>query len=87
VMRDGNCMCALEGLNLRSRTQEFVLRAGTGGPDTLREIVRQQYNFAPVSSEVEDYQVDLRAVRVLELDIIPSLSGGGIASLTELRLR
>ena len=70
-----------------SRTQEFVLRAGASLTGPLREIVRQQYNFTPVSSEVEDYRVNLGAVRVLELEIIPSLSGGGIASLTELRLR
>jgi len=70
-----------------SRTQEFVLRVGSDPDAPFQEIVRQQYNFSPVSSEVEDYQVNLLAVRVLELEIIPLISGGGIASPTELRLR
>ena len=69
------------------RTQEFVLRAGTDPARPLQEIIRQQYNFTPVSSEVEDYKVDLKEVRVLELEITPLISGGGVATLTELRVR
>jgi uncharacterized protein (DUF736 family) len=70
-----------------SRTQEFVLRWSRGDAAPFQEIVRQQYNFSPASSEVEDYTVDLNGVRILELEIIPSISGGDRhASLTEFRL-
>jgi hypothetical protein len=67
------------------RTQEFVLRSG--GP--FREIVRQQWNFSPPSStrESEEYRVELSDVTVLELTIVPDISGGATcASLKELRL-
>ncbi len=71
------------------RTQEFVLSWSPGGGQPYREIVRQQYNFSPpgVSSEVEDYVVDLAGVAALELVIIPDISGGhACASLVQLRL-
>jgi hypothetical protein len=71
-----------------SRTQEFVLRwsAGEGAP--IKEILRQQYNLSLGSSEIEDYVVNLEGVKVLELEINPSIQGGEIrASLAELRLR
>ncbi len=71
------------------RTQEFVLRWSPGGGQPYREIVRQQYNFSPpgVTSEVEDYGVDLDGVAALELVIIPDISGGhACASLVQLRL-
>ena len=70
------------------RTQEFVLSWSLGG-EHYREIVRQQYNFSPsgVTSEVEDYVVDLDGVATLELVIIPDISGGQArASLRQLRL-
>ncbi len=73
----------------RGRTQEFVLSWSPGGEEHYREIVRQQYNFSPpdVTSEVEDYVVDLNGVAVLELVIIPDISGGlACASLAQLRL-
>jgi hypothetical protein len=72
----------------QSRTQEFVLRwsAGEGAP--FKEILRQQYNLAPGSSEIEDYAVNLEGVKVFELEINPAISGGDFrASLAELRLR
>jgi hypothetical protein len=71
------------------RTQEFVLSWSPGGEQHYREVVRQQYNFSPpgVTSEVEDYAVDLDGVAALELAIIPDISGGPArASLTQLRL-
>jgi len=72
----------------KSRTQEFVLRWSSGEDRPLQEIVRQQYNFAPLSTEVEDYAVDLQGVKTLELEINPSISGGDIcASLAEMRVR
>jgi len=51
--------------------------------------VRQQYNFSPpgMSRELEDYVVDLDGLTMLELSIIPDISGGGArASLAQLRL-
>ena len=72
-----------------ARTQEFVLSWAPEGAQHYREIVRQQYNFSPpdVTSEVEDYVVDLDGVAALELKIIPDISGGqACASLAQLRL-
>jgi len=73
----------------RERTQEFVLRWSPDGGASYREIVRQQYNFSPpgMSRELEDYVVDLDGLTMLELSIIPDISGGGArASLAQLRL-
>lgn len=72
-----------------ARTQEFTLRWSPGGDQTLREVVRQQYNFSPpgTTREVEDYALDLEDVAVLELRIVPDL--GGVerrASLAQWRL-
>jgi len=71
------------------RTQEFVLQWSSDGGSSLKEIVRQQWNFSPPESirEVEEYQMDLSGVTVLELIIKPNI-GGGIAraSLRNLRL-
>lgn len=74
---------------LTERTQEYVLRWSADGGQSFREIVRQQWNFSPqgATCETEDYHVDLPAVTVLELSIIPHTSGGNaIASLARLRL-
>jgi hypothetical protein len=71
------------------RTQEYVLRWSPDGGQSYREIVRQQWNFSPqgATSETEDLHVDLPAVTVLELSIIPDISGGNaFASLAQLRL-
>jgi hypothetical protein len=71
------------------RTQEFVLRWSSDGGSTLKEIVRQQWNFSPPGSrrEVEQYQVDLHNVKVFELVIKPDIAGGvARASLKNLRL-
>jgi hypothetical protein len=72
-----------------TRTQEFVLRASSNSDGPFREIVRQQWNFsAPTSMrEIEDYRVELSDVAVLELTIVPNISGGAArASLKSLRL-
>lgn len=74
---------------LTERTQEYVLRWSPDGGQSFREIVRQQWNFSPNSttSEVEDHLVELPAVTMLELSIIPDISGGNaIASLAQMRL-
>jgi hypothetical protein len=59
------------------RTQEFVLQWCSDGSQSYREIVRQQWNFSPPVSmrEIEDYAVELDAVTVLELKIVPDTSG------------
>lgn len=71
------------------RTQECVLRWSPDGGKSYREILRQQWNFSPqgATSETEDLHVELPAVTVLELIIIPDISGGNaFASLAHLRL-
>lgn len=72
-----------------ARTQEFSLRWSTDGTAFPREIVRQQYNFSPpdVTRECENYSVDLAALMLLELIIVPDISGGEArAWLAQLRL-
>lgn len=72
-----------------ARTQEFVLRWSPDGGRTVREIVRQQWNFGPPETirEAEDYRVELSGVTVLELAIVPDKSGGDArASLAQCRL-
>ena len=73
----------------QERTQEFVLRWLPEGQQSLREIVRQQYNFSPstTNQEIEDYRVNLNGVSVVELEIVPDISGGDAhASLAQIRL-
>jgi hypothetical protein len=72
-----------------ARTQEFVLRWSPDGGTSFREIVRQQWNFSPPETirEDEEYQVELSNVTILELIIVPNMSGGAArASLKNLRL-
>jgi hypothetical protein len=72
-----------------ARTQEFVLRWSSDGGRSFREIVRQQWNFSPPNTtrEVEEYRVALSDVTVLDLVIVPDISGGvARASLKSLRL-
>jgi hypothetical protein len=61
-----------------TRTQEFVLRWSTGDEHCLQEIVRQQWNFSPPGTtlETEDYTVELPGARVLEMIVLPDISGG-----------
>ena len=71
------------------RIQEFVLRWSLDGGRSFREIVRQQWNFSPPDTvrEVEEYQVEVSDVTVLELIIVPDISGGAArASLKSLRV-
>jgi hypothetical protein len=73
----------------RGRTQQFVLSWSGSWDGMPIEIVRQQWNFSPDGSteEVENYRVDLRGVRVLQLEIIPDINGGdAIATLAEWRI-
>jgi hypothetical protein len=72
------CISLVFEENETTRTQEFVLRWSPDGGNSVKEIVRQQWNFSPPDSvrEVEEYQVELSAVTVLELIINPNISGG-----------
>jgi len=70
-----------------NRTQEFLLRWSPDQGLSYREIVRQQYNFNPpgTTTEREEYQVNLSGVTVLELTLIPDLSGAQVlASLARM---
>lgn len=71
------------------RTQEYVLCWSPDGGKSFQEIVRQQWTFNPqnASFEIEDHRVELPAVTVLELSIIPDIKGrSAFASLVRLRL-
>ncbi|WP_187263578.1 hypothetical protein [Pontibacter beigongshangensis] len=73
----------------QERTQELLLRWLPAGSQAYQEVVRQQYNFSPphTTEEAEDYVVDLRQAKALELKIIPDISGrNAYASLAALRL-
>ena len=72
-----------------TRTQEFVIRWSADGGRSSRDVVRQQWNFAPTGSarEAEDYRVELSDVTALELTIVPDVSGGAArASLAQWRI-
>jgi hypothetical protein len=72
-----------------SRTQEYVLRWSADGGQSLREIVRQQWNFNPdnAAAETEEHLVELVGVTTLELTIVPDTSGGNtLATLAQFRL-
>lgn len=71
--------------NNYERTQEFVLRWSKDGV-VFHDIVRQQYNFRPATTEVEEYDVNLDGVVALQLKITPDINGPVIATLAELRL-
>jgi hypothetical protein len=71
------------------RMQEFVLRWSADKGQSFREIVRQQWNFSPPHTirEAEEYKFELSNVTVLELIIVPDVSGGTArASLKAMRL-
>ena len=83
------CISLVFEENETARTQEFILRWSPDGGDSVREIVRQQWNFSPPESmrEVEKYRVELSGVTVLELVIVPDIADGpGRASLKIFRL-
>ena len=71
------------------RTQEYVLRWSPDGGATVHDVVRQQWNFSPqgATRQTEDLHVDLADVTMLELSVIPDISGGDArASVQSLRL-
>ena len=83
------CISLVFEENEIARTREFVLRWSADGGSTVKEIVRQQWNFSPPDSirEVEEYRAEFSGITVLDLVINPNI-GGGIAraSLKHLRL-
>ena len=73
----------------RARTQEFALDARAGGEEQARNVVRQQFTFAPpgTTSQTEDYATDLRDAVRLELTIVPDIGDpSAVASLKEWRI-
>jgi hypothetical protein len=72
------CISLVFEENETARTQEFVLRWSPDGGRSIKDIVRQQWNFSPPGAvrEVEEYQVDLSGVTALELIINPNIGGG-----------
>jgi len=78
-------LCFLE--LTQARTQEYVLRYSADQGQSSHEVVRQQWNFNPegANTEIEEHQLDLQNVSLLELIIIPEISGGELrASLQTL---
>jgi hypothetical protein len=74
---------------LRPRTQELALAWRGANESASRNVVRQQFTFAPpgTSVESEDYTTDLRDVVQLELTIVPDISdSSAVATLKEWRI-
>ena len=71
-----------------ARSQEFALAWQRTGKAEWQEFVRQQFNFSPPGTtiEKEDFKVSLERATGLQLLIIPERSGGGHASLSQLRI-
>src|SRR5260370_25832435 len=72
------CISLVFEENETARTQGFVLRWSPDEGKSLKEIVRQQWNFSPPGAirEVEEYQVELSNVTALELVIKPNIGRG-----------
>lgn len=73
-----------------SRTQELQLAVSRDGGQTYRELLRQEFNFAPAGTtfEREEWSVGAESVTHLRLQIKPDKGGRPVrASLTALVLR
>jgi len=74
----------------RERTQQYTLKWSPEYGEPFQEIVRQQWTFSPQGSisEIEDHYVELPAVTIVELEIIPIIRVGSsaVATLAEWRL-
>ena len=80
--------CCSSRLISPARTS-LPLRWSPDGGRSYRDIVRQQWNFSPLTAtrELEDYHVELSGVTALELTIVPDQRGGEAqASLAQWRL-
>jgi hypothetical protein len=57
-------------------TQEFVLLWRSSNGPNWREIVRQQFNFSPnTTNQREEFNVSLNDVISIELRIVPAING------------
>jgi hypothetical protein len=68
------------------RTQEFTLSWWSQRGERHQTVVRQQFNFSPrgATTQVENYEVDLPDAAVLELRVVPDMSGGSaVARISE----
>jgi hypothetical protein len=68
------------------RTQEFTLSWWSHRGERHQTIVRQQFNFSPrgATTQVENYEVDLPDAAVLELRLVPDVSGSSaVARISE----
>ncbi len=75
-------LCFLEADT--ERTQQFTLHWSPGNTSALRPLLQQEWNFSPTGSinQIEDYEVDLNAVRMLQLVVSPEIkSGAAVATL------
>ena len=73
-----------------SRTQELQLAVSRDGEKTYRELLRQEFHFAPGGStyEREEWTINAEGVTHLRLQIKPDKGGRpGRASITSLSLR
>lgn len=74
----------------RERTQQYTLSWSPDYGEPFHNIVRQQWTFSPQGGtcEIEDHYVELPAVAILELEIIPDLRVGSsaVATLAEWRV-
>jgi hypothetical protein len=73
-----------------ARTQELQLAVSTGGGQTYREVLRQEFNFSPPGTtfEREDWVIQAEGVTHLRLAIKPDKGGKhGRATITLLVLR
>jgi hypothetical protein len=61
----------------QSRTQEMTLWASSHRGERHREVLRRQVTFSPggATERVEEYAVQLEAVSVLQVRIVPSIHG------------
>jgi hypothetical protein len=71
--------------DVTARTQEFALRYSADGGQSYREVVRQQFTFAPpgTTAEVEEYRANLDGVTALELRIVPDIGGRSAVASVE----
>ncbi|KAA0251607.1 hypothetical protein FBQ97_11360 [Acidobacteria bacterium ACD] len=75
--------------HLVERTQELALFWSPSEAEAPRALLRQQYTFSPggAKREVEDYAFDLNGVKVLALELVADIRGGGTrASIASLQV-
>jgi hypothetical protein len=74
---------------LCSRTQEYILRISSNKGESFKDIIRQQWNFSPEAASIqeEEHFIDQSGVDIIELEIVPDISGFPVfATLDKLRI-